>query len=247
MRRILIITLIALSTELLAQNAIPAGTILPVQLSSSLRSEKARAGQRIAGRVMQDVPLPGGSKIRAGSKVVGQILSVKKAVIDQPGEVTLRFDTLKSGHHTFSVTTNLRALASMMVVEDAQIPPTGPDRGTPWAWTTRNLIGGEVAYGEGPVVRGTNIIGLALANGVLVPVEENETGGCRGDAVGDGKPQALWVFSSDACGLYGLPNLKLVQAGRNAPLGQITLHANQGDVRVQAGSGMLLRVNTTTS
>jgi len=244
MRQILIVISIALSTQLLAQNAIPAGTVLPVQLNSSLSSDKARAGQRITGRIMQDVPLPGGRKIHAGAKVAGHIVSVDQGRIGQPPEITLRFDTLKFGHQTLPVSTNLRALASMMDVDDAQIPTTGPDRGTPWAWTTRNLIGGEVAYGQGgPVARGTDVVGQALASGVLIAVKPNATAGCRGEVADGAQLQALWIFSSDACGLYDLPNLTLAHAGRTAPVGQITLLANKGSVKVLGGSGMLLRVN----
>ena len=84
------------------------------------------------------------------------------------------------GKQRVAMTTNLRALASMMDVEDTQIPPTGTDRGTPWAWRTRNLIGDEVAYGEGPVARGTDIVGQAVADGVLAPVRRNPEAGCRG-------------------------------------------------------------------
>lgn len=243
MRQSLVITLIAVSTQLLAQNAIPRGTVLPVQLNSSLRSEKARTGQRIDGCIMQDVPLPVGHKIKAGTKILGHIVSVAKAGAGQPAEITLRFDNLKSGHQKSEVSTHLRALASMMVVEDAQVPPTGPDRGTPWVWATRNLIGGEVAYGEGPVARGTDIVGQALASGVLIPAKPNAKAGCPGEVADGGRPQALWVFSSDACGLYDLPNLTLTHAGRTDPIGQITLRAKTGNVKLPGGSGMLLRVN----
>ncbi len=138
--------------------------------------------------------------------------------------------------------TNLRALASMMDVEDAQVPPTGPDRGTPWVWETRNLIGGEEAYGEGPVARGTDIVGQALASGVLIPAKSNATTGCRGEVAGNANAQALWVFSSDACGLYDLPKLTLGHAGRTDPVGLIKLLSDKGNVKVPAGSGLLLRV-----
>ena len=46
-----------------AQDTIPVGTILPAQLSSSLRSNRLRPGQTIRARLMQNVPLNGHSKI----------------------------------------------------------------------------------------------------------------------------------------------------------------------------------------
>ena len=242
MKQLFLITLIVLSTRLFAQEKIPVGTILPVQLNSALRSNKARAGEQITARLMQDVPLPGGHKIHAGVKVIGHIVSARPAVNGMMSDLSLSFDTLAIGKRRIAMITNLRALASMMDVEDAQIPPTGPDRGTPWVWTTRNLIGGEVAYGEGPVARGSDIVGQALASGVLVRVKPNAALGCRGEVVGSLQPQALWVFSSDACGLYDLPNLTLGHSGRTDPVGLIKLLCDKGNVKVRAGSGMLLRV-----
>ena len=73
---------------------------------------------------------------------------------------------------------------------------------------------------------------------LLVPALH--VGGCLYD---NDAPQALWVFSSDACGLYDLPDLTLVNAGRSEPVGQITLRAAKGKLNVPSGSGMLLRVN----
>jgi len=131
-----------------------------------------------------------------------------------------------------------------MDVEGAQIPATAPDRGTPGAWATRNLIGGEVAYGEGgPVTRGTETIGQALAEGILAKPEPDSARGCRGAIAGNADPQALWVFSSDACGVYGFPSLDITHAGRSAPSGEITISSRE-DINIRSGSGMLLRVNS---
>src|SRR5271169_1374688 len=78
MKHILSISLIMFAAELFAQNTIPAGTILPVALNSSLNSRKVKSGQVITARVMQDVPLPG-STIHAGAKVIGRVIDVKPA------------------------------------------------------------------------------------------------------------------------------------------------------------------------
>ena len=226
-----------------AQQAIPVGTVLPVQLSSSLNTQKSKAGQAIRGRIMQDVPISAGNTIRAGATLEGHVLDVKPASNRAPAEITLEFDTLKSRHTSLPVATNLRAIASMMDVEDAEVPSTGPDRGTPWAWVTRNLIGGEVAYGEGgPVARGDQVVGQALYGGVLVPLRAQPGSHCRSDIAGNTQPQALWVFSSDACGVYGLEGVEVPHAGRTAPIGKITLTSKQGDLKISGGTGMLLRV-----
>jgi hypothetical protein len=241
------VVLLMFTAAALAQAAIPVGTVLPVQLSSSLNSRSSKVGQGITARIMQDVPLSSGKKIRAGAKVVGQVVRVKAAQNGQPGQITVRFDRLESAHQSVPINTNLRALASMMEVADAQVPPMGPDRGTPWAWETRNLIEGEVAYGQGgPVVHGGEIVGQSLFGGVLVPAKANPGSGCRGEVGGNTQPQAFWVFASDACGVYGMDDVQISHAGRTAPLGQIMLTAKSGNVNIRSGSGMLLRVNGDT-
>jgi len=79
MRTTLLAGLLALTTGSFGQNAIPAGTILPLQLNSSLNSRKSKPGQVVTARLMQDVPLPSGAKIHAGAKVVGHIIEVVDA------------------------------------------------------------------------------------------------------------------------------------------------------------------------
>lgn len=251
MKHLLFVTLIAFAPQLFAQDKIPVGkipvgTILPVQLNSSLRSDKARAGEQINARVMQDVPLPGGRKIHAGAKVVGHVVSARPAVDGMMADLSLQFDTLAMGKERLAMTTNLRALATMMDVSEAQIPESGPDRGTSENEWTTDQIGGEVVYRGGVVAHGSNIVGNAVGgSGVLAHLTSRPGKQCRADIAGNDQLQALWVFSSDACGLYDLPNLTIAHAGRTDPVGQIKLLSDKGNVRVPGGSGMLLRVNRT--
>jgi hypothetical protein len=132
----------------------------------------------------------------------------------------------------------------MMAVEAAQVPESGPDRGTSEnAWTT-DQIGGEVVYrGGGPVANGVMAVGEPTHDGVLVHISAKPGSKCRGEVDGNDRLQATWVFSSDACGVYDMPNLEIPHAGRTNPVGEITLASDKGDVNVRAGSGMLLRVD----
>jgi hypothetical protein len=231
-----------------AQDTVPAGTILPAQLNSSLRSEKARPGDAIEARIMQDVPLPGNSparsKIRAGTKIIGHVVDVRPARGAKVAAISLRFDSLVWGKKRIPVTTNLRAMASMMEVSGAQVPETGPDRGTSeFEWTT-DQIGGEVNYRAGGIVAdGLKTVGHSAMDSTLAPVRAKPGTECRSTVEGNDSPQALWLFSSDACGLYGFPELVLAHAGRTDPLGEITLVSRKGNVNLRAGSGVLLRVN----
>lgn len=246
MKHILLIALaLAFSTRLPAQISIPAGTILPLRLNSSLNAKKTKLGQTISARVMQDVPLPEGCKIRAGAEVIGHVVDVHPPTAANGATMSLQFGTLLLSKRRIPIVTNLRALASMMAVHEAQLPENGPDRGTSEnAWTT-DQIGGEVVYrGGGPVANVSGGVGMPTTNGALVRVASRHGTGCRGEIDGDDRPQALWVFSSEACGTYDLPDVAITHAGRTHLIGEITLLSKKGNLT--AGSGMLLRVNSKT-
>lgn len=231
---------LSLSPRLLTE--VPAGTVLPVTLDSSL-SLKSRPGQVITARIMQDVPIGPRLRIRAGSKVVGHVIEVVPSAPGSNAAITFSFDSLKISHRTIPVVTDLRALASFVEIDDAQIPDTGPDRGTAPAVYTTNQVGGEVVYrGGGPVADGDEVVGKPVPGGVLGRLRPNSSGECRGAIAANDQPQALWLFSTNACGAYGYPEITILHSGRSEPLGRITLGSKDAKFNVRGGSGMLLRI-----
>lgn len=229
-----------------AKPAIPSGTILPVRLNSTLSSENGRKGQVITGRVMQDVVLAPGVKIKEGAKVSGHIVEVRPAVNGSGALVSFQFDRLLSSHQTISIITNLRAIAGFMRILEAQTPPIGPGEGDVYSWLTTVQVGGDVVYGEGgQVTSGKNpgqVVGKAVAGGVLGKALAKEGTSCRGAVDGNDAAQSLWVFSSDACGTYGLEDIRIAHAGRSEPIGVIVLVSPRGNLKLRGGAGMLLRV-----
>ncbi len=229
---------VAICCPSLAQT-IPAGTILPAQLQTTVRSNKVHPGQQITLRIMQDVPLATGLRIRAGSKVTGHVVRIGQS---NPAELALRFDSIRIGKRQIAVLTNLRAMANMMDVFDAQLPINGPDRGTSEFDSTTEQIGGEASIHSAGLLRGSHIIGQFVPGGVLAVPAANPNANCRGPLPGNNEPQALWLFSSDACGLYDMGDLTLLHAGRTSPQGEIILRSLKGPVVLHSGSGLLLRV-----
>ncbi len=231
-----------------AANSVPAGTILPVSLNRTISSAKCHTGQLVTARVMQDVPLADGSTIHAGAKVIGHIVDLTPASNrSATTTLTLEFDALKSRLGKILMRTNLRAVASFVAVNEAQVPLQGADRGTPeTAWVTEQIGGDTVYRGGGPVegVKGGKV-GVPVAGGVLSRMTANPDGGCRAEVDANSAPQALWVFSSDACGVYGMPNLQIRQAGRSN--GEIVLGSATRKLVLPAGTGMLLRVNASSA
>ena len=57
------------------------------------------------------------------------------------------------------------------------------------------------------MAHGSNIVGIRGGSGVLARLSSNLARNAVARWLGTTEPQALWVFSSDACGLYGLSKL----------------------------------------
>ena len=223
---------------------IPAGTIPPVMTSTTVDVSKSKPGDRISGKLMQDVVLPSGERIRSGARVEGQVIQAA----GQPGSgdthLSIRVDRLIAGDKNFPIRVSLRALASMQDVFNAQLPVgTFDEYGTSISdWTTVQVGGAAVYLGDGTVRDGMQIIGKAPGYGIvtakLVPAPKL---GCKANPETGQREQSLWVFSPWACGTYGFDDLKIAHHRMTRPVGSIELSA-PAPFRVRAGSGWLLLV-----
>lgn len=240
--RALIAMLMLVPCSLAVAQQIPPGTALPVMLNSTLDARRAKPGQPISGRIMQDVPLPDGAKIPKASKVVGHIVSGNPARPGSPSRIALVFDGLKMAGGEIPITTHLRALASPHQVFEAKLPTNSiDDYGTSTSdWNTIQIGGAGVYRGNGEVVQGNSVVGHTTDYGAvsakLIPVPQD---GCQGDGQ---REQALWLFSPWACGVYGYSDVKIVRHGDADQPGVIELESPD-NIRVDGGSGWLLRMN----
>jgi hypothetical protein len=227
-----------------AATVVPDSSILPVRLETSLSSKNAKVGELIRARIMQAVPLLGDATIPAGSTVTGEVTAVQVAAGGEGASLAFRFDTLHIAHENVLLTLRLRAIASDQEVRQAQLPRNSDPTASSNSWTTVQ-IGGDVVYrGGGPVRSRSGVVGKPVDGGVLVRLDPNPARGCRNDGTGE-RAQALWLFSSDACGSYGLPDVTIVPSERNAPAdatGEFELKSAKGNVVLKSGCGLLLRV-----
>jgi len=219
---------------------IPVGYVLPAQLDAAISVKDAHVGEILEARIMQEVPLPERGKIKLNSRVKGSILAVTKDKDGTGVRITMQFNQLIDRGETLAIATSLRAMASYQAVREALTPRTETGAGSPAGWATTVQIGGDVRYGDGGVVRSRykEKVGKGVLGGVLVYVKPNPKGGCEG-SVGDDHPQALWVFSADACGVYDLKGVEMIHGGQS---GEFILHFEKTDMKLQSGTGMLLRV-----
>jgi len=219
---------------------IPAGTIIPVTLNSTLRSDKSGRGDVITATVMQDVPLGAGETLRAGSKMAGHVVA---AIIPGRGSdeptISFQFDQVRLGNVTIPITTNLRAVASKAVVLAATPQLTSSE----YPDNQVQIGGDQISYGsDGPVMVGSQVVGRYTSHGVLAYVDQ-DLRTPSGTTEGNGRPRAFWFFSVNANGAYGFRDLTIIHSGRTEPLGEVTLTSNSKAVKVDKGSAMLLRVD----
>jgi len=223
---------------------LPVGTILPARLEKAFALKEAKKGAVLEARIMQDVPLPEGEKIATRAKLRGSLLAVEKDADGAGVRLTLNFNQLEEHKQISSITTSLRAIASYISVRTAETPFMDADAGTPSGWANTVQIGGDIRYGDGGLVRNRSKqkVGKGVLGGVLVHVAANPGKGCEGPVNGDDHLQALWVFSADACGVYSLRGVEIVHTGKTAPLGEVTLHFAKDDMKLEAGTALLLRI-----
>ena len=232
--------LLPLATVLAQQ--IPPGTVLPIMANTTLDSAKSKPGDKFSGRLMQDVVLPSGDRIRAGSRVEGEVVESSRPSGSAAARLVLRFDLLVTRDERTPIVASLRSLASMSEVFDAQLPVgTFDEYGTSASdWTTVQVGGAAVYRGDGTVRSAMEIVGRATDYGAvtakLLPAPKR---GCSATSI-DGE-QSLWVFSPWACGTYGFHDLTIAHHGDNPPLGTIELTEPES-VHIRGGSGWLLRV-----
>lgn len=215
---------------------LPPGTALPIMLSTTINARSDKAGKKIEGKLMQEVRLPSGIVIKKGSRVIGQVVSTQK-----PSRLTLQFTYLQEDHQTIPLNVSLRALAASENVFQAGVPADASAAEQSDEWVTQQVGGDFVFRGRGYVSSNQGKVGIWTGNGVVGRLSPGED--CP-DSAGNGEEQALWVFSTTACGVYGYEKkLTIAHDGQTAPVGQITLQFMGKELQVHGGSGWLLVVN----
>lgn len=243
------LVLAASGSYLYAQDKLPPGTVIPVILQTSIDSQKSTSGRSIVAQVAQDVPLEKKVVIPRRTKVLGEIVQLEAN--SNPVMVALRFDRIEVHHRELPIALQLRAIASPLEISSAQMAMSAPNdagRNSPATRTTIQ-VGGDVVYrGGGPVQSRTGeIVGTPTPCvtkdqcGVLVKVKSDPGPNCAGATADETHPQALWLFSSDACGVYGFSELQFQNGSAISRDGQV-LFSSSKRIKLPGGAGLLLTV-----
>ena len=233
-----LVALLLFPLSLIAQN-LPAGTAFPVALGSSLNARNSKTGQKIGGNLMQEVSLSSGITIKKGSRVSGHVVSVSKAS-GHGSRIVVTFDRLQDEKTSIPLNVSLRALAASENVFNAGTPvdSSSTDESSD-EWVTKQVGGEFVFRGRGYVASKQGKVGRWTGTGVWGRLQSVDN--CPANAVND-QEQALWVFSTTACGVYGIEHATIAQAGTNNPVGQIAIEST-GNLEIRGGSGWLLLEN----
>ncbi len=232
------------AAAMLVTHGIPPGTALPVTLGATLDAKKDKPGQKIEARLMQDIPLTAADKIKAGAHVTGRIVEVTRTA-SGGSRIVLKFDQLTGGGRTIPLTINVRAIAAMESVYAAEVPVDAESNyETQNQWVMKQVGGEIVNRGRGRITSDEGLVGRwdGAPWGKLTTAVDGDCTAADGNDI----EQALWVFSTSACGLYGLPDMKLVHDGRTDPIGQIILESSK-NLHIGGGSGWFLLVSASSS
>lgn len=234
-----------LTAASLCAQQIPPGTLLPAMLDTTLDSSHSKPGQQISAKLMQDVPLPNGGKIKRESKLMGHVVAVSPESSGHGASISLQFNQIDIDKHVVPINLGLRALASMELVGAAR-QPANADSGIGTTGWDANMsqIGGQIAFNGQRIVKAPNgqVVGKVVQPGAVLGIPlPNPDRGCLG-AIGNPSEQAFWVFSTDACGLYDEKNLQLDSGIGGASPGSIVLQSPT-KFTIRSGSGLLLQAN----
>ncbi len=226
-----------------AQEQFPPGTVIAVVLDQAVDSRFCQPGQLVIAEIAQEVPLGSKRVIRAHSKVLGEVTRVQNGA--GAAQLGLRFDRIEFDRMQVAISAQARAVASPIAVTDASQPKNGP--GPRSDWTTAQ-VGNDAVYGGGQVEDEMGkVVGKAVPGGVLVTVSNRPGSQCEGMLLSK-TPQPTWVFSANACGVYGFRRFQF-ENGTDEKPGQILFtqknrHEDRSTtVKLPAGTAFLLAIS----
>ncbi len=244
MRKLIAILLLCLAGACLWGQQIPAGTLLPAMLDNTVDSDKSKPGEAISAKLRQDVPLPGGRKIKRLSKISGHVVSVSPASQGNLYQITVQFEQIEIDKHPVTINVGLRAYATMELVAQSRQPANANSGNGTSVWDVNlSQIGGQIAFtGQKSVRMDGQVVGRIPEPGAVLAVPmANPELGCAGPGA-NASEQAFWAFSTNACGIYGNNDLTLVGGIGGTSPGQIIFKSPK-QITVRGGSGWLLQVN----
>lgn len=154
---------------------LPAGTILPLKLASSVASDRSQVEDAVRATLREDVALEGGSVLPADGEVVGRVTDVERSGrVKGRARVTFRFTMLKYEGDEYDVRTEaVERVAAATKGEDATKIGIGAGAGA----ALGAILGGGSGAAKGAA------IGAAAGTGAVLATRGEEVRLDSGEAV----------------------------------------------------------------
>jgi len=145
---------------------LPAGTLLPLSLTSSVASDSSQIEDAVRATVREDVPLQDGSLLTTGAEVVGRVTDVERSGrVKGRARVAVRFTMLKYEGDEYDVRTEaVERIAAATKGEDATKVGIGAGAGT----ALGAILGGGSGAAKGAA------IGAAVGTGAVLATRGEE-------------------------------------------------------------------------
>lgn len=243
------LALLAAATTFTQAETIPPSTTIPIEFSSTLKAGKLKPGDAVRARTAQAVMLPNGGEVPKGTPVTGHVtesaafhFDESPYAIQKPSLLGVRFEQIELKNGKQDVRLQLRALVNVFAIDDGTRPYYEMEYASDM---TVYQVGGDSR-----IIRGTrifspsgNVVEYVRKNGTFGHLQAgpatNSTSGLSCDAIGT--EQAVGVFSSEACGLYGFEGSRLEQNGSRSD-NTLLLSRPGVSVEIPAHSMALLEV-----
>ena len=215
------------SSESTNPKRIAAGSVIPVQLTKTVDAKKAKTGDEVDAKVMQDMRSSSGQVLVAkDTKVIGHVTEAQPRSKEQKeSQLGVAFDraVTKDGQE-MQMPMSIQAVIGQ---QNNQAAGTGGDQGAPEAPGGTNT--GAPAAGRSPMGGASS---QAPASG---PPSAASNGG--GD---QGSNAARPPINAQTQGVIGISNLQLQPANGNQ--GSV-MTSEKNNVKLESGTMLLLKVN----
>jgi hypothetical protein len=203
------------------------GSVIPVELTKSVEAKKVKTGDVVAAKVTQDLKTGSGEiVVPKDTQVIGHVTEAQAHNKQKESQVGIVFDqVVMKGGGEMPLPMSIQAIIAPATNNNNY--PAGGSAGQPASMPEPG--------GASP----GNMGGRGMGTGMPNPGASYPSGGEYPNATSQTGSSARPPVNADTRGIVGMPHLKLSAA---ADTSQASVVTEKGDVKLESGTLMLLRV-----
>jgi hypothetical protein len=229
---------------------LPPSTTISITFMKSVDANHVHVGDPVSAQTTQIVKLPDGQVVRAGSQVIGHVVTDIPFELDRTpyaeqkqSRLGVHFDRIVDHGQQVPLTVYVRALADSTASWAAKQPTEYDDD-----LHTSTQIGGDqlTPSRKGIVAQSGDVVSYQHRGGVYAHLIANRGSSPNGCDSTDTE-QSMNIFSASACGLYGFVGVSLAETGLQGAAGTVLLESDRRAPKIWAHSNALLEVMPSSS